>query len=382
MATRPQGAGFVGDISDDDLDAAIDDAFDDDETPADSEPTDAPELVVSAPSSDDTADPADSDTASAGDAPPEPVAAAHPTPEVASAPAAPVVGKPFQFKASGKDHSLPWASELPDGSVVIPKEQQTEFRRELAHGRELQANFRNLQRESDRRIREAQTQRTQKDAEADAVIAWGAELAQLSPEALYERLSEFKGQIPQYQLDLRQRQLDERARLIEQQQKGPQLSVEEQQEQFTEQVQGELDATLTQLEQHETFKALSPEDRQTLRARYANRPELLVRRATEDMPQAGIAKGDVLFDPSHLVEDAKFLLQHRKPTAPSSTAAARNAALNADRQTPVNPIPPSVRQRTPVGPPRNGNGQFKKLRPGSREYKQYMMSKEDEGDDE
>lgn len=364
-------------LSDEDLDAAVQAALEDDE-PA----TGAPEDTTAEPVSDDgNSDPVSTDNAPAGDAPPEPDVAAQPVPEAASAPAAPVQGKPFQFKASGRDHTLPWASELPDGSVVIPKEQRTEFQRELASARELQTNFRNLQRQSAEKIREAQSQRTQKDADADASIALMAELVQLTPEAQWQYLQELQGNLPRLQIDLERRKLQEQQKAFEQQQRGPQLSPEEQQERFTETVHGELAATLTQLEQHETFKALTAEDKQTLRARYEQRPDLLVRRATEDVPQAGIQKGDVLFDPTHLVEDAKFLLANRKPATPavpSPTAKARNAALNADRQTPVNPIPPSVRSQTPTGQPRAKNGQYKAAANNRAFRDDFMKNDEDD----
>lgn len=364
-------------LSDEDLDAAVQAALEDDEPS-----TGAPEDTTAEPVSDDgNSDPVSTDNAPAGDETPATAVAAQPVPATASAPAAPASGKPFQFKASGRDHTLPWASELPDGSVVIPKEQRTEFQRELASARELQTNFRTLQRQSAEKIREAQSQRTQKDVDADASIALMAELVQLTPEAQWQYLQELQGNLPRLQIDLERRKLQEQQKLFEQQQRGPQLSPEEQQERFTETVHGELAATLTQLEQHETFKALTAEDKQTLRARYEQRPDLLVRRATEDVPQAGIQKGDVLFDPTHLVEDAKFLLQHRKPAAPatpSPTAAARNAALNADRQTPVNPIPPSVRSQTPTGQPRAKNGQYKAAANNRAFRDDFMKNDEDD----
>jgi hypothetical protein len=133
-------------------------------------------------------------------------------PELVSAvPAIPAGAKPFQFKASGTVQTLPGAHELPDGSVLVTKDALTEVRRTFANERDLSAQFTKYRRESDRKIRDAQTQRTEKDAEADAVIAWGAELAQLPPDELAQRLMEFQGNVPRYQLDLERRRLTGRA---------------------------------------------------------------------------------------------------------------------------------------------------------------------------
>lgn len=366
MADQPT----VGTLTDADLDEAVESMFSEDEPSTGALPDTSAEPVE--PDGNSASESADN--APAGDAPPATDVAAQPAPEAASAPPAPVVGKPFQFKASNREHTLPWASELPDGSVVIPKDKRDEFQRELASARE----FPRARREFDRQLAEARTQRTEKDAVADASIALMAELVQMTPEAQFQYLQEMQGNFPRLQLDLEKRRLDEQRKLLEQQQKGPQLSPEEQQERFTESVQGELEATFAQLEQHETFKGLSAADKQVLRARYAKRPDLLVRRATEDMPQAGIAKGDLLFDPVHLVEDATWLLTNRKPAAPSTTAAARNAALNADQQTPVNPIPPSVRGKAPVGQPRDKDGKYAKGLEGRKQLRRDILRQDDD----
>jgi hypothetical protein len=353
MAPQPTGDAT---LTDKDLDEAVESMFEEgDETPT-AAPETAPEgdPAVEAVVEPDTAQPAD---AAAGDAPPADVVETRPEP-VSAVPAIPAGAKPFQFKASGTVQTLPGAHELPDGSVLVTKDALTEVRRTFANERDLSAQFTKYRRESDRKIRDAQTQRTAKDAEADAVIAWGAELAQKTPEELWQHLNEFQGNVPRYQLDLERRRLDEQRKQFELQAKGPQLSEEEQREQFTENVQGELAATFAYLDRDAAFKGLTPEDKQTLRARWEKRPELLVRRATEDMPQHGITKGDVLFDPSNLLDDAKFILAHRKPVAQPSKAAAQNAIKNADQQV-TNRIPPTARSAPPVAQqPRDKTGKF------------------------
>jgi hypothetical protein len=353
MAPQPTGDAT---LTDEDLDAAVQSMFDE----GTETPTGAPESTTAEPVPDGTSSDAPTDNAPAGDETPATAVAAQPAPEIppaASAPAAPASGKPFQFKASGRDHSLPWASELPDGSVVIPKEAQAEFRREMASGRELQANFRNLQRERERERASWKTQRTEKDATADALAAMWAELLQKSPEQQWEYLNEFQGNIPRLRLDLERKQLDEQRRQFEEQAKGPQLSEEEQREEFTEKVRGELNATFHWIEQEPQFALLTPTERTQLRARWEKKPERLVRRATEDNPAQGITKGDYLFDPSEVVEDIQFLIGNRKPAVPAK-AKEENARRNADQVT-TNRIPPTARSTPPVAQqPRDKTGKF------------------------
>jgi hypothetical protein len=75
------------------------------------------------------------------------------------------------------------------------------------------------------------------------------------------------------------------------------------------------------------------------------------------MPQHGITKGDVLFDPSNLLDDAKFILAIGSPS-PTEKAAAQNALRNADQQV-TNRIPPTARTAPPVNQqPRDKTGKF------------------------
>lgn len=385
MAPQPQGSALIGDISDEALDAAIDTAFDA-EDGTDTEGTEltvAPEPDQSAPAGD--SEPAGTeapDTAPAGDATPATDAAAHPAPEAASAPAATAAGKPFQFNASGGVHTLTGASELPDGSVVISKDATTEFRRELAHGRELQANFTKYRRENDRKLRDVQSQRTAKDAEADAVIAWGSELASLSPQELAERLLDFQGNIPRYQLDLREKKLKEQERLVEEQRRGPQLSDEERQEQLVEQVGSMLDQEWQEILTAPAVAALPEADKRRVFDRWRQRPQMLMRRVADpkEAQALGVEPGSVVFDATELRNDLLYALELRKGAAPAapSKAAQANAQRNAD-QTRGNRIPPTPRGAAPVGQPRKSNGQFKAAVGANRkQFKDYLMSNEDE----
>lgn len=371
-------------IPDDILDQAVNESWDADEPPTEAPDAAAPEPVHT----DDTPAPDATDTAPAGNALPEPAPAAHPAPEAASVPAAPANGKPFQFNASGSVQTLAGAIELPDGGVAIPKEAVADFRRELAHGRELQANFTKYRREKDREIQQAKTQRTQKDTEAEAVTSLMTELLRLTPDQQYAYLQQLNGNIPQLQHDLRERQLAEREKLLEEQRRGPQLSPEEQQERVTELATNDLNAEWQRLTTEPQFKdalsVLSEADRQAVYTRWAKKAHRLVRGATaEEAKQLGGNPGDAIFDPSELHEDLNWVITLKrqqappKPQAPSA-AAQRNAALNADKQPTVNRIPPAPRNVVPSGPPRDKNGQFAKGDEGRKAFRKDFMADDDE----
>jgi len=396
MATRPQGASLIGDISDEALDAAINAEFDGDteKDTTDDALTGAPELAVSGPSvEDDTPEPAASDTAPAATAVPEPAVAAHPAPApeapAASAPAAASEeGTPFSFKATGRDHALPWARERADGSVAITKEGANEFRRILAHERELTTNFRQLQRDSQRQLREAQTARSEKEVQADAVLGLFTDIFRLTPEQRFQYLQEMEGNFPRLQIDLDRRTLAEQQKELERQRTGPKLSEEEQQEQLLDGARTALDEDWTQIRQDAALKDLPEPIARRIFDRYATRPQFLIRQVNDpqEAQQLGVQVGQVIYDGREMRQDMLDALAIHKPATPPAVpaaAAARNAALNADQvKRTTNPIPPAPRAAALSGQPRNGNGQFKKLRPGTKEYREYMMSRSDEDDDE
>jgi hypothetical protein len=63
-----------------------------------------------------------------------------------------------------------------------------------------------------------------------------------------------------------------------------------------------------------------------------------------------------MFDPTDLLDDLRFMAGQKKQVV--SAAAQRNAAMNADQKS-VNPIPPVVKAKVPVGQPRDKDGKFK-----------------------
>jgi hypothetical protein len=350
MAPEPTGEG----LSDRDLDEIVS-SIDQEEGTS---PTDAPEAVPAdpAPSPEDDSDtsPDSPDTAPAGDEDTAPTEAPHPE-ESGSAPAVPA-GKPFEFKANGATQVLPYAEERPDGSVVIPKESRDEFRRELESARGLAQNFRRQKAEWDRQLTQERTKRTVKDAEADAVIGLMSELSRKTPEEQWAYLQEFQGNIPRLQLDLERRAIEEQRKLIEQERNGPVKTPEQQEAEVLEQVGAQLDLTFQYVEQAEEFKALTPQEKAAVRARWQKNPARLVREATEDDAAQGWQPGALVFDPADLLDDLKFLAGAKKQHV--SSAAQRNAAMNADQKS-VNPIPPVVKVKPPVQQPRGKDGKFK-----------------------
>jgi hypothetical protein len=265
-------------------------------------------------------------------------------------------GKPFQFKAQGGVHTFQGATELPDGSVVISKEANSELRNILASQRELSTKWRQDQREFQRQIRSAKEERTNKDIEADAVIKLFSDLKKMSPEERWEFFSAFEEKTPQLELEIQRQQLDRDRQALERERQGPELSEEEQVEQLRSTLKTELDATFERLSKHEAAKHLTKEDLSELRAKWDKKALKLVTRATEDDPESGVKKGDLVFDDEDVLDDFKDRVKVRMGTAKTVDAATRNAQLNADTNG-KSKVPPTVRGgRTPAGDPK-GKGE-------------------------
>jgi hypothetical protein len=352
-----------GELSDEELDEIVRGQDDD-------EPNEAPEPASTGPAADEASDtPTDAapDNASPGDATPATDVAAQPA-TAASAPPAPVAGKPFQFNATGSVHTLAGALELPDGSVVIPKEAQPEFRRVLASQRALETTFKQTKREFDRQLTAARSQRTAKDVEADAVVQLFSDIQKMSPEERWNYFVEFDQKVPELRNDIRQKQLDEREKAIEEAKRGPQLSPEEQQEKTASLAVSELNTEFQEIEKNPQFKSLTQQQKRAVYDKWVKKADRLVRKATADDPQRGIKAGDELFDPADLYEDLSFAVAMATPVTVPSQAAKQNAARNADQTTTT--IPPTVRHRQPVGQPRDTNGQFKNRDDWRKDFKE------------
>lgn len=356
MATTPD-AGV--DLSDTDLDELVAEAAGDETTS-----TTDPEPDPSAPAADAATDDAEhsapddslASTVADEDADEQagrPAADDEEDIPLPAAPAAPAPldvsqGKPFQFKASGAEHTLAGALELPDGSVVIPKDAQAEFRRTLANERDLAANFTKYRRESDRKLTTLQKQRTDKDVQADHLASLFDAVLQMTPDERYEWAEKLDADRPRIELEIRQKQLDEREAAFKREQQGPEPTPEERQEQHVQAVLPHLDTVFRQLMASPEAKALTKDEATLIYNRYAKNPRRLlglIRTATEDYPTEGIKKGDAYLDPEDIKDDFETAIR-LKPKGTTTPAETRNAALNADKPTTgkaATPIPPAMR---------------------------------------
>jgi hypothetical protein len=354
MPNTPQGAYSP---SDDELDDLIEESG-----AADDTPDPAPEAPSSAPSGEPAGNRTDEDPANA-------VAGAHdeddepqrqpegeptgeedgaPTAAAEAPPAAPPAGsKPFQVKAAGGEHTLAGAFELQDGSVVIAKDAQPEFRRFVASAVELQKNFTQLRRNSQRQIQALTQAQTDRDLESGIIVDEWKKLLALSPEERWKYLQEMEQEAPTIQTAIERKKLDRDREQLKREREGPPLLDEEKEEQVQQLATNELAGTFSTLSQHEDAKLFTQEELKALWGKWAKRAQRLVRTATED--GNGWKKGQTVFDDTEVWEDFALLADVKKKAAAKAGptgAQARNAALNAD-QTGKTRIPPVV---TPTRP--------------------------------
>lgn len=362
MAGQPDAPFSLDDLLDDEL-AQIT-APRDADTPAtgttDLEPA-SPDPAAQADTSEATPEP-DTSLAGAPEAAPagtDPVvaeAAVPPAPAEPAAPAASPEGKPFQFKASGGTHVFPGATELPDGSVVIAKDAQNEFRRVLAHERELRQNFQRTVSQHRRELNDAKTARTAKDVEADRIAKEFAHIASLTPEQQWDYFQDFKAKIPQLELEIQREQIKQEREALERQKAGPEPTPEEQQEQARGTIIGFLNERFREFAKAPEIKQLTKDELRMVYERWQSQPERLVRQATEDDPsgKGGYKTGDWIFDDRFLTDDINFLLKAKEGSR-ANGAAAINAARNGD----TNAAPPVVTGgRLPASPAKPKNKPF------------------------
>jgi hypothetical protein len=353
MPNTPQGAYSP---SDDDLDALIEESGAGDDTP---DP--APEARSSAPSGDPAGNRPDPDPANAAvathdeDDEPQRQPEGEPTGEEEGAPAAaaeappavPPGSKPFQVKAAGGEHVLAGALELPDGSVVIAKDAQPEFRRFVASAVELQKNFTQLRRNSQREILTLKQAQTDRDLESGVIVEEWKKFLGMTPEQRWDYVQQLDAEAPTIQTAIERKKLDRDRDALKREREGPPLLDEEKEEQVQQLATNELAGTFRTLATHADAKLFTEDELQKLWAKWARRPQRLTRTATEDGD--GWKKGQTVFDDTEVWEDFALLADVKKKAAAKAGptgAAARNAALNAD-QTGKTRIPPVV---TPTRP--------------------------------
>jgi hypothetical protein len=360
MADSPETA---VDLSDEDIDAIVGELEDGDNEVTDSPASGSPAL----PSPDDANKAEDLDggqEAGAGDQTDAELTPETTTPAVAAAPVPapapevplvePPAGKPFQFRASGGVHTLPGALELPDGSIVIPKDAQPEFRNRLASERELAVNFKTLRREMTQKLRAAERTAADIKVESDAITALFADIQKMSPDERYEYFERFDQEIPKLKLEIEKKQLErERAALREE--RNPTPTEEEAKEAREAALQAELTATYTRVIAHPSIKALDPADVQAVFRKHAAKAERLVVKE---------ADGSEVFDDAEVLEDLDILVKTAARVRAASTtglgttpttAREKNEQRNAD----MNTIPPVVAARPPAPSGRKAEKAFK-----------------------
>lgn len=336
MADTPEGAVA---LSDDEITAMVNE-LDGGETSSteDPEPESTPPVDETDTAEDDAPDTSSDDEEGTEDEDGQPALAAPIPPSVPK-------GTPFRFTANGAEHTLPGATVTASGDVVIPSTALPDFQRTLASAKALETTFKQTKRDYDRKLSEAKAQRTVKDVESDAVIGLFSDIAKMSPEQRWDYFNRFDEEVPKLQVQVERQKLDMERQQLERDRKGPELSPEEVQEQRREIIMAELQRTRARIAP--AVKALSPEEVDRVFARWGKNPERLVVRDGEQ---------DV-FDDTDLIDDFKFLIENKQK---GNGAAARNAALNADRG---NNPPPVVQPRAPTG-------QFKKA-PKPKDHKEW-----------
>lgn len=299
----------------------------------------------------------------------EPTTALETPPEPARAADAPA-GKPFRFKASGAEHQFHGVDELPDGSLRVSKDATPQFRRVLGSYVELQRTAKEERRNAQREIRRLQTERSDKDLEADAISGLHAKMLSMTPEERWVWAENYAANAKELELAVKQQQLERKQKALEEREKGPELLPEEAEEQAATAIQQEVHATFTRLFTLPEAKALTTEDRKKLWAKYQSRGARLTVRATEDDPVTGAKKGQLIFDDSDIVDDFNYLVDLRKQTGKTVTAAQRNQRLNADqgRRTP----PPVVRGNRQ--PSSGGKKEQPNLRGQKKEFRKAFVA--------
>ena len=224
---------------------------------------------------------------------------------------APVVGKPFQFRATGGVHTLPGALELADGSIVIPKDAQADFRARLASERELATNFKTLRREMHRKLAAAQRAAEDGKIESDAIVSYLADLLEMTPDERFAAFEQFDADIPKLRLEIEKQKLQrERAALPEE--RTPTPAEEEAAEARQSALQTELHATYTRVIEHPSVKALNPDDVNAVFRKHAARAERLVSKEPD---------GSEMFDDAEVLEDLEILVANATSVRPPQVVA-------------------------------------------------------------
>jgi hypothetical protein len=290
---------------------------------------------------------------------------------------APAAGepKPFTYKAIGKEFTLPGAFERPDGAVEFKKEAVPQFRQALSGILQREQQARDQLRSTRQELARAKDERTDKDIEADAVLALFKDLrGKTDPNDIWKWAQDFVANLPTLENKVEKAKIERDRKALEAERAGPKLSAEEEAEAFTDSVQTELRSTFQTLFKHPDAKLLSQEEKTQLWQKWLRKAASLVGRADADDPQGRWKKGDLFFDDTDIAEDFADRVAVRKRAGTAATAAERNAALNADQRRGKAP-PPTVGQRRPR---EEGTGNQPKKRDRKQFKEAFMAGKLDE----
>ena len=363
MAHSPEGA---VDLSDSDIDDLVNevqgDSTDAATDTADDSTDDSNEVQQDEPDTDDeTGEGAQEEEADTEDAQAPPPEGERPPPRATG------TERAFTFKGAGQVHALPGAVEQPDGTVRIAREGAEQLRQTLASAAGIQHEWKTQRRHLERENRTLKEGRNDRDIEAEQITTLFQDVREMSPEERWEWANAFDAKAPQLEIQIEKEKLERARAEFERDRRGPELSNEEQRERITETLTGELKSTFQRLMATPEAQSLSQDDKVALWNKWAKKPDRLVSRAEQDMPEAGIQRGEHYFDDQDVVDDFMDRVTVRSQAKGTLTAAQRNDAMNADQRR-GNPIPPVARGRQPVS---DGKKNTKKLT--KKEYEREFM---------
>lgn len=367
MPNTPEGAYSPSDADIDEMVATemgtdlSDDALDDEpESPAGEEPIDTgdqdddetpgatgDDQPPSGAGADEAAKPGDEATGDAGAA----------TAGGPPAPALPEGAKPFTFKAEKQEFAFPGIHETVEGSLIVAKESSGQLRQFLAEAVAARTRWPQERRTYEKRIKQLEREKTEgrtaKDVEADAIIAEFERLATLPEGELYGAVESFRENLPNLRLQVEKKKLEHDRAEFDRQRNGQPATPEDEEEQLYESLSTEVRSTLDKLLAHPAAKFLTDEDKAEFRQVWTKRAPTLLRRATADDPEAGIKKGEVVFDDDDLVNDFRRTIRIRKDAHDRAEAArkadAENRKRNIDQTRAGNPLPPVVGRGSTAG---------------------------------
>ncbi len=370
----PQNAEGAYSPSEDELDELVGEVTEDlrspDATDTETEPTPAESGAESTGDgpSEETSEGQDADDELAeteeGQKPTTPAA----TPAATAARDAVAGEKPFTFKAAKAEHSFQGIAELPDGTLKVTKEAIPQLRGVLASFVELQRTSKEERRNLQREIKRIQSDRSDREIEADAVTRLFTDVEKMTPEERWMWAENFGAETPKLQLEIERQKLERERAAFARQRDGGDLTEEEQGERYQGVLQTEVQSTFTRLFQDPSARHLTVQDRRDLYEKWLKKAGRLVVTLDRDDQQTGGKKGQQVFDDQDIVDDFTERVRLRQEAAKTVTAASRNATQNADLRGGNRPPPTVKGGRIP-----SQDGQKKATPKGKKDFKKAFM---------